>query len=115
MRVRVRAIHLPFVVAFALLCGSGEVRAAGNPVSCDNDIDCVATPECGGDVCTYSATGLPACTPAGTGAGQAGEGGSSADGGGGCSTSGSPRPGCWSAIVLVGLSAVSRRGRRCCG
>jgi hypothetical protein len=68
MPVSVRAIHLPFVAAFALLCGSGEVRAASNPASCDNDIDCVATPECGGDVCTYSAAGSPACTPAGTGA-----------------------------------------------
>lgn len=175
MRVSVRAIHLPFVVAFALLCGSGEVRAASNPASCDNDIDCVATPECGGDVCTYSAAGSPACTPAGTGAngqdgwctsdtdckcyaqgarckgvyctftkpptsspdggagaagrggtggeggaggragtggGQAGEGGSSADGGGGCSTLGGPRPGCWSAIALVGVSATLRVRRR---
>ena len=68
MRVSLRAILLPFVVAFALPFGSGVVRAAGNPASCDNDIDCVATPECGGDVCTYSATGSPACTPAGTGA-----------------------------------------------
>ena len=36
-----------------------------NPTSCLNDIDCVATPGCGGDVCDYD-TGFPHCVPAGT-------------------------------------------------
>jgi hypothetical protein len=68
MRLNEGGIHLSLAVVFALLCGSGEVRAANNPTSCDNNIDRVATPECGGDVCTYSAKKSPACTPAGTGA-----------------------------------------------
>jgi hypothetical protein len=68
MKVSSRGISLSFVVALALWGGSGEALAASNPASCDNDIDCVATPDCGGDVCTYSATGSPVCTPAGTGA-----------------------------------------------
>ncbi|HEY4185562.1 MAG TPA: hypothetical protein VGP07_10860 [Polyangia bacterium] len=63
-----RGISLSLLVAFALWGGGGQARAASNPASCENDIDCVATPECGGDVCTYTATGSPACTPAGTGA-----------------------------------------------
>ena len=39
---------------------------AANPASCTNDVDCTATPQCGGDVCTYTATATT-CTPAGTG------------------------------------------------
>ncbi len=42
---------LSFLFVFSLL--GGAARAAGNPPSCVNDIDCVATPACGGDVCDY--------------------------------------------------------------
>jgi MYXO-CTERM domain-containing protein len=49
-----------------LMVASARTWAA-NPASCANDIDCTATPACGGDVCTYTATGSPTCTPAGTG------------------------------------------------
>jgi hypothetical protein len=37
---------------------------ARNPASCVNDIDCVATPACGGDICSYY-SGIPTCQPAG--------------------------------------------------
>jgi hypothetical protein len=50
---------------FCLAIASTSV-AATNPTTCLNDIDCVATPQCGGDVCTYGVNGMT-CTPAGTG------------------------------------------------
>jgi MYXO-CTERM domain-containing protein len=38
---------------FTVLGGAATARAASNPGTCTNDIDCIATPECGGDVCDY--------------------------------------------------------------
>lgn len=52
------------IAGFCLLF-SARVFAASNPDKCVNDIDCVATPECGGDVCDYNSG--PSCKPAGTG------------------------------------------------
>jgi len=46
------------------LLAAGSARAASNPASCTNDIDCVATPTCGGDVCNYNAG--QTCTAAGS-------------------------------------------------
>jgi hypothetical protein len=47
------------------LHGSGVFQSgARNPTSCVNDIDCVATPACGGEVCSYY-SGAPSCQPAG--------------------------------------------------
>lgn len=62
-----RLTLVPCLMVSAFLLCSGGARAANNPTSCTNDIDCVATPACGGDVCTYTATGSTTCTPAGTG------------------------------------------------
>ena len=42
-----------------------SVAAATNPTTCVNDIDCVATPQCGGDVCDYNVQ-PPVCKPAGS-------------------------------------------------
>jgi hypothetical protein len=36
-----------------------------NPATCTNDVDCIATPQCGGDICDWS-TGMT-CKPAGVG------------------------------------------------
>ncbi len=41
---------------------SSVARAATNPTQCKNDIDCIATPSCGGDVCDYT-TDPPTCQP----------------------------------------------------
>jgi uncharacterized membrane protein YgcG len=59
-------IRWSFLAGLAYLLAVGSARAAPNPTSCQNDIDCVATPQCGGDVCTYGVT--MSCTPAGTAA-----------------------------------------------
>jgi hypothetical protein len=48
-----------------LMVAPARTWAAANPATCVNDIDCIATPACGGDVCTYA--GSQTCTPAGTG------------------------------------------------
>jgi hypothetical protein len=53
-----KANKLLFSVALAAVmtvAGSGLAGAAPNPTSCDNDIDCVANPACGGDVCNWPA------------------------------------------------------------
>jgi pilus assembly protein FimV len=42
---------------------SGVAHAAANPAMCTNDTDCVATPQCGGDVCNFG-TNPPTCAPA---------------------------------------------------
>jgi hypothetical protein len=47
------------------LVPASRALAAANPATCVNDIDCVATPECGGDVCDYSAAGMT-CKAAGS-------------------------------------------------
>src|SRR5258708_1321516 len=52
------------IAGFCVLL-SGRVFAA-NPATCMNDIDCVATPQCGGDVCNFGVT-PHVCAPAGTG------------------------------------------------
>lgn len=54
-------------MASAFFFGSGTAMGATNPTSCSVDTDCVATPECGGDVCTYAQSGSTTCTPAGKG------------------------------------------------
>jgi MYXO-CTERM domain-containing protein len=54
----------PLLLAGILLAASaGVARAAANPTMCANDIDCIATPSCGGDVCDYGAG--ETCQPAG--------------------------------------------------
>jgi hypothetical protein len=59
-----RSLMLAGLVA-GVLFASGAARAATNPASCVNDIDCVATPECGGDVCTYTGANPMTCVAAG--------------------------------------------------
>jgi hypothetical protein len=52
-----------------LVCmfAAGTAAAQTNPASCTNDIECVATPQCGGDVCDWTSTTAPMkCRPAGT-------------------------------------------------
>jgi MYXO-CTERM domain-containing protein len=56
-------LALPLIAGFCLFV-SAEAFAAPNPATCKNDIDCVATPECGGDVCDYF-SGM-VCKPAGS-------------------------------------------------
>ena len=62
-----RLTFLSCLMVWAFFFGPNAAIAANNPTSCTNDIDCVATPQCGGDVCTYTASGSMTCTPAGTG------------------------------------------------
>jgi MYXO-CTERM domain-containing protein len=47
---------------------AGTARAQTNPATCVDDIDCIATPQCGGDICDWSnpSAGMK-CKPAGTG------------------------------------------------
>src|SRR3954464_4497999 len=54
-----------FLAAVAALSTARTAAAQSNPTSCVNDIDCTATPQCGGDVCDYS-TVPPMCKPAGS-------------------------------------------------
>jgi hypothetical protein len=43
------------------------VAAQTNPAACTNDIDCVATPQCGGDICDWVGTpGQMKCKAAGS-------------------------------------------------
>ena len=45
----------------------GLADAATNPPTCVNDVDCIATPQCGGDVCDHNTdAGMPVCVPAST-------------------------------------------------
>lgn len=67
MARRKRMTLLSFLTPWAFLLGYHDANAANNPTSCTNDIDCIATPDCGGDVCTYTSSGSMTCTPAGTG------------------------------------------------
>jgi MYXO-CTERM domain-containing protein len=50
------------------LFAAGTAAAQANPPTCTNDDDCIATPECGGDICDWSnlAAGMH-CKPAGVG------------------------------------------------
>jgi MYXO-CTERM domain-containing protein len=66
-----RAIFLTGVLSLAfslvsLLASPGRAAAASNPSSCLNDVDCVATPQCGGDVCDYNHAPTMTCKAAGT-------------------------------------------------
>ena len=54
------------IAAVVGLLAAGSARAATNPVPCANDIDCVATPGCGGEVCRYAGDHPFTCQPAGT-------------------------------------------------
>jgi len=68
MRAPITTIGSFLAVAFAgVLSLSADARAATNPKSCLNDIDCIATPECGGEVCPYDGAHPFTCQPAGTG------------------------------------------------
>jgi MYXO-CTERM domain-containing protein len=50
----------------ACLLAAGTAAAQSNPTSCTNDIDCVATPSCGGDICDWATQlGQMKCHPAG--------------------------------------------------
>ena len=62
---RTRQIGRSFPFWVVIMVASARTWAA-NPASCTNDVDCTATPQCGGDVCTYTATATT-CTPAGAG------------------------------------------------
>src|SRR5437763_16685829 len=53
------------LVGLVSLCAARSAGAATNPTTCVNDIDCVATPQCGGDVCDYTVQ-PPVCKPAGS-------------------------------------------------
>jgi hypothetical protein len=57
---------LGWLIAGLCLVLSGRTFAAANPATCENDIDCMATPQCGGDVCNFGVT-PHVCAPAGTG------------------------------------------------
>jgi len=67
MTVSARKLSLLFLAAVAALLTARSAAAATNPTMCANDIDCVATPQCGGDVCDYN-TIPPMCKPAGSAA-----------------------------------------------
>ena len=55
------------LIGACCLLAAGTAAAQSNPTSCVNDIDCVATPACGGDVCDWnnSAAGMK-CKAAGS-------------------------------------------------
>src|SRR5678816_2714452 len=55
------------LAGIVVLLTAGSARAVDNPASCTNDIDCVATPECGGDICPWVGPNPRTCQPAGTG------------------------------------------------
>ena len=41
------------LAAVLVVAAAGAARAATDPTTCTNDIDCVATPQCGGEVCDF--------------------------------------------------------------
>jgi len=49
------------------LLAAGTASAQANPATCTNDIQCTATPECGGDICDWSQGLTHVCRPAGVG------------------------------------------------
>ena len=55
------------LTAITCLFAAGTASAQSNPATCVNDIDCIATPQCGGDICDWSniAAGMH-CKPAGS-------------------------------------------------
>ena len=54
------------LAAFVCSFAAATAAAQTNPATCVNDIDCVATPTCGGDVCDWNGTPAQKCRPAGT-------------------------------------------------
>jgi hypothetical protein len=42
------------LTAITCLFAAGTASAQSNPANCVNDIDCIATPQCGGDICDWS-------------------------------------------------------------
>jgi hypothetical protein len=66
-------MHSPTTKKWSVLAGlgvllvAGGAQAATDPTTCANDIDCVATPQCGGEVCPYTGAHPFTCQPAGTG------------------------------------------------
>lgn len=59
-------LFLSVTLALLVVAGNpGRSNAADNPTTCTNDIDCVATPACGGDVCDWG-TSPPKCKAAGS-------------------------------------------------
>jgi hypothetical protein len=57
---------LMLLIGFVCLLAAGTAAAQTNPATCMNDIDCVATPSCGGDICDWTQTPMK-CAPAGKG------------------------------------------------
>ena len=53
------------LTGFVCLFAAGTAAAQTNPATCTNDVDCVATPTCGGDVCDWNAHTSMKCKPAG--------------------------------------------------
>src|SRR4051812_34826660 len=64
----VKKVQLSLLVGVVGILLAGSASAASNPTSCLNDIDCIATPQCGGDVCPYDGPHPFTCQPAGAGA-----------------------------------------------
>jgi MYXO-CTERM domain-containing protein len=56
------------LTALACLFAAGTASAQSNPANCTNDKDCVATPQCGGDICDWTDINNHVCRPAGVGA-----------------------------------------------
>jgi MYXO-CTERM domain-containing protein len=56
------------LTGLACLLTAATASAQSNPTTCTNDIDCVATPSCGGDICDWSDISAHKCKPAGQGA-----------------------------------------------
>jgi MYXO-CTERM domain-containing protein len=55
------------LIGLCTLMLAGTAAAASNPATCTNDDDCVATPQCGGDVCDWNdSTAGMKCKPAGS-------------------------------------------------
>ena len=50
------------------LFAAGTAAAQANPANCTNDIQCVATPTCGGEVCDWSDASNHVCKAAGSAA-----------------------------------------------
>ena len=51
MNAGAKLLRSSMLAGILVSAGAGAARAAANPASCTNDIDCVATPTCGGEVC----------------------------------------------------------------
>jgi MYXO-CTERM domain-containing protein len=55
------------LIGLGCVLATGTAAAQGNPSTCENDDDCVATPQCGGDVCDWNdaTSAVHTCKPAG--------------------------------------------------